>query len=112
MTIEQIEQKMELLRKRMERRKKTIAEEQEKLKQDEDAYNHLKGTALMEFMNQEKIEFNADFRQSIALAAKIMASGVSNTDIADFFSLTDDTPSTNENKTVSPTTEVKKDDEK
>ncbi|MDO4156943.1 MAG: hypothetical protein Q4D37_09235 [Oscillospiraceae bacterium] len=105
-----IEQKMNTLRKRIEKRKKTIKEEQEKLKQDEAEYNNLKSTALTEFMDKEKIEFNADFKQSMALAKKILASGVSDADIADFFSLTDD--STSPNKAISSTTEVKKDDEK
>lgn len=113
------EQKMDSLRKRIEKRKKTIKEEQEKLKQDEIEFNNLKSIALTEFMDKEKIEFDANFKQSMALAKKILASGVSDADIADFFSLTDDTPSTSENRTqsmpikpMSSTTEVKKDDEK
>lgn len=103
------EQKMNTLRKRIEKRKKTINDEQEKLKQDETEYNNLKSAALTEFMDKEKIEFDANFKQSMALAKKILASGVSDADIADFFSLADDSTSTSENSTH---TEVKKDDEK
>lgn len=108
-----IEQKMESLRKRIEKRKKIISEEKEKLKQDEAEYNKLKSAALTEFMDKEKIEFNADFKQSMGTCKKNSCKCVSDTDIADFFSLTDDVTATSENSTqsmldkkVSSTTEV------
>lgn len=81
------ESKLDMLKKRIERREQIIKDETAKLKKEKEDYAKAKSAAMAEYMEKENIEFNDDFKKRMDLAAKILASGVSNDDIADFFSL-------------------------
>lgn len=83
------ESKIEMLKKRIEKRKNIIKIENEKLKEDEEELEKTQGAAVMEYMSKNNIELGENLMKHLNLAADIIKSGASEKDIKDFFSLAD-----------------------
>lgn len=97
------ESRLDTLKKSIEKREKIVRDETEKLKKAKEDYARAKSTMLAEYMEKENIEFNDDFKKHIELAKRIIASGISDEEIAEFFSLSDsgDTEVSKENTDIS-----------
>ena len=100
------ESKLDALKKSIEKREKIVREETERLKKAREEYAKAKSTMLAEYMEKENIEFNEDLKKRMELARRILASGVSDEEISEFFSLSDseNTNIPKENTDVSTTT--------
>lgn len=100
------ESRLDTLKKSIEKREKIVRDETERLKKAREEYARAKSTMLAEYMEKENIEFNEDFKKHMELAKKIIASGVSDEEISEFFSLSDseNMDVSKENTDVSTTT--------